>query len=358
MLLVPLTPLVEPVEATGARSQPCGGSICINEVMPNPNGYDDAAWPNGEWLELHNSGTSSVDIRNWYFSNKASKTLYLNSASIVGFDANNASTYTIAPGDYMIIARNASTTFYVANSNDFMTLYDSSNGWVDEATWNSSSSGVSLEEDPANAYNDWIPTANPTPGSSNSGGGGGTGGPTYVDSDVIINEVMADPWPSYDNSTWPGGEWVELYNNGSTSIDLTGYWLQDLAGNMIMLDESHLIGASADAATMLIHPQETRVVAVNATTNSGVLNNGQETLRLYLANGSIGDEVLWSGNQPGFSLEAPENGGLWRYSTYPTPNATNAPQLTDITASGDVRMNEILPVSTCRYEFCSRWRMD
>ena len=346
MLLVPLTPLVEPVEATGARSQPCGGSICINEVMPNPNGYDDAAWPNGEWLELHNSGTSSVDIRNWYFSNKASKTLYLNSASIVGYDANNASTYTIAPGDYMIIARNASTTFYVANSNDFMTLYDSSNGWVDEATWNSSSSGVSLEEDPANAYNDWIPTANPTPGSSNSGGGGGTGGPTYADSDVIINEVMADPWPSYDNSTWPGGEWVELYNNGSTSIDLTGYWLQDLAGNMIMLDESHLIGASADAATMLIHPQETRVVAVNATTNSGVLNNGQETLRLYLANGSIGDEVLWSGNEPGFSLEAPENGGLWRYSTYPTPNATNAPQLTDITASGDVRMNEILPVST------------
>ena len=346
MLLVPLTPLVEPVDATGARSQPCGGSICINEVMPNPNGYDDAAWPNGEWLELHNSGTSSVDIRNWYFSNKASKTLYLNSASIVGFDANNASTYTIAPGDYMIIARNASTTFYVANSNDFMTLYDSTNGWVDEATWNSSSSGVSLEEDPANAYNDWIPTANPTPGSSNSGGGGGTGGPTYVDSDVIINEVMADPWPSYDNSTWPGGEWVELYNNGTTSIDLTGYWLQDLAGNMIMLDENHLVGASADVATMLIHPQETRVVAVNATTNSGVLNNGQETLRLYLANGSIGDEVLWSGNQPGFSLEAPENGGLWRYSTYPTPNATNAPQLSDITASGDVRMNEILPVST------------
>ena len=345
MLLVPLTPLVEPVEATGARSQPCGGSICINEVMPNPNGWDNASWPNGEWLELHNSGTSSVDVRNWYFSNKASKTLYLNAASIVGFDATNASTYTIAPGDYMIIARNASTNFYVANSNDFMTLYDSSNGWVDEATWNSSSSGVSLEEDPANAYNDWIPTANPTPGSSNSGGGG-PGGPTYAESDVIINEVMADPWPSYDNSSWPGGEWVELYNNGSTTIDLTGFWLQDLAGNMMMLDENHLVGATADTATLLIYPQETRVVAVNATSNSGVLNNGQETLRLYLANGSIGDEVIWNGNQPGFSLEASANGGLWDHATYPTPNATNAPGLGDITASGDVRIHEILPVST------------
>ncbi|CAI8328495.1 MAG: Cardiolipin synthase B [Euryarchaeota archaeon UBA443] len=345
MLLVPLTPLAQPSEAASARSQPCGGSICINEVMPNPNGYDDAAWPNGEWLELHNSGTTSVDIRNWYFSNKASKILTLNSASIVGYDAANASTYTIAPGDYMIIARNGATNFYVANSNDFMTLYDSSNGWVDEATWNSSSSGVSLEEDPANAYNDWIPTSNPTPGSSNTGGGG-TGGPTYAQSDVIINEVMADSWPSYDNGTWPGGEWVEIYNNGSSTIDLTGYWLQDLAGNMITLDESHLVGASADAATFLIYPQETRVVAVNATANSGVLNNGQETLRLYLANGSIGHEVMWSSNQPGFSLEASTTGGMWQYSTYPTPNATNAPQLSEITSSGDVHLNEIFPVST------------
>ena len=111
MLLVPLTPLVEPTQAVSARSQPCGGAICINEVMPNPNGYDDAAWPNGEWLELYNSGTSSVDVRNWYFSNKASKTLYLDSASIVGYDAANASTYTLAPGDYMIVARNGATNF-------------------------------------------------------------------------------------------------------------------------------------------------------------------------------------------------------------------------------------------------------
>ena len=96
--------------------------------------------------ELHNSGTTSVDVRNWYFSNKACKTLTLDSNSIVGYDAANASTYTLAPGDYMIVARNGASNFYVANSNDFMTLYDSSSGWIDEATWNSSSSGVSLEE--------------------------------------------------------------------------------------------------------------------------------------------------------------------------------------------------------------------
>ena len=346
MLLVPMTHLVGPTEAAGARSQPCGGSICINEVMPNPNGYDNATWPNGEWLELYNSGTSSVDVRNWYFSNKASKTLYLDAASIVGYNASDASTYTLAPGDYMIVARNGTTNFYVANANDFMTLYDASNGWVDEATWNSSSSGVSLEEDPASAYNDWIPTSSPTPGSLNSGGGGGgTTGPSYAESDVIINEVMADPWPSYDNESWPGGEWVELYNNGTSTIDLTGYWLQDVAGNTIAMDENHLIGATTDASTLLIYPQETRVVSVNSTTNSGILNNGQETLHLYLPNGSIGDEVAWTRNQPGFSLEAPSGEGLWQYSTYPTRNATNAPKLNDITSGSDVHFSEIFPVS-------------
>lgn len=345
MLLVPLTPLIEPTEATSARSQPCGNTICINEVMPNPNGYDDAVWPGGEWLELYNSGTTSVDVRNWYFSNKASKTLTLDSASIVDYDATNASTYTLAPGDYMVIARNGATNFYVANSNDFMTLYDASNSWVDEATWNSSSSGVSLEEDPASAYNDWIPTSNPSPGSANTGGGG-TGGPTYVQSDVVINEVMADPWPSYDNDTWPGGEWVEIYNNGTASIDLTGYWMQDTAGNMIMLDENHLVGATTESTSYLIQAQDTRVVAVNATTNSGVLNNGQETLRLYLPNGSIGDEVMWNSNQPGFSLEASTSGGMWQFATYPTPNATNAPKIADITAMGDVVFSELFPFST------------
>ena len=93
-------------------------------------------------------------------------------------------------------------------------------------------------------------------------------------------------------------------------MNLTGYWLQDLAGNMIMLDENHLIGATANPDTFHIHPQETRVVAVNASTNSGILNNGQETLRLYLANGSIGDEVVWNSNQPGFSLQASATGGM------------------------------------------------
>ena len=156
---------------------------------------------------------------------------------------------------------------------------------------------------------------------------------------------MADSWPSRDNASWPGGEWVELYNNGTSTINMSGWWLQDQAGNMIELDSSHLIGATSDYATQLIYPGETRIVAVNATSSSGVLNNGQETLRLYLPNGSIGDEVSWTSNEPGFSIEENPLGGMWVKSTYPSPNATNIPPINTITATGSVGFNEIMPVS-------------
>ena len=34
----------------------------ITEVMPNPDGDDDAIAPEGEWVELHNSGFEAVNL--------------------------------------------------------------------------------------------------------------------------------------------------------------------------------------------------------------------------------------------------------------------------------------------------------
>jgi len=113
----------ETIDFTSARSLACSGDICLNEALPNPNGADDATWPGGEWMEIHNSGTSTVDVLDWYLSNKASKTLYFNSASIVGYDAANSSTWEIEPDEYMVVARNGLTNFYLANSDDIVSLY-------------------------------------------------------------------------------------------------------------------------------------------------------------------------------------------------------------------------------------------
>ena len=68
----------------------------------------------------------------------------------------------------MVIARNGSSNFYLTNSADWITLEDSSGNVIDQASWNSTASGVSLEEDPTNSMSDWISTNSPTPGSVNS----------------------------------------------------------------------------------------------------------------------------------------------------------------------------------------------
>ena len=337
----------ETEQQTSARSTACSGDICLNEALPNPNGYDDAAWPNGEWLEIHNSGNTTVDVLGWYFTNKASKVMYFNETTIVDYDANNASSWEIEPNEYMVIARNAlaSSVFYVANTNDIITLYNDAGASLDQATWTFSSgapSGVSLEEDAASPTNDWVATNTPTPGGINTGSG--TGGPTVYPSDLVINEVMADAWPSFDGAMWPGGEWIELKNTGTATIDLTGWSIEDQAGKILPFNESHLVDASTAGYT--IAPGATRVVAVNGDGTS-MLNNGVEMLNMKWPNGSISEQVYWTDNEPGFSLVDDPSSSYMMIASYPTPDAPNPLPIDQIvTSTSSVRMTELLSNSS------------
>ena len=216
-------------DRTTGRSTACSGYVCINEVIPNPNGWDDAAYPNGEWLELYNQGTVDVDLTGWKVTTSASKFLNFNSNSIVGYQSGNASTWTISPGEYVVIARNGDSNFYMTNTGMSLTLVDNNNNNLHQATWGSVLSGKSYEQDPTSATANWIQTNNPTPGQVNTASGGNT----LIPGDLIITEVMANSWPSYDNASWPGGEWIEVLNTGNSDIDLTGYTLEDAAGNVL-----------------------------------------------------------------------------------------------------------------------------
>ena len=135
--------LVDTTEATtSGRAMACSGTVCLNEALPNPSGYDNAAWPNGEWMEIYNSGSSPVNVLNWKLVNKANKILNFDSSSIIGFESGNSSTWTIQPGQYMVIARNGTSdsVFQMVNTFDYITMEDASGNFVDQASWNFSSS--------------------------------------------------------------------------------------------------------------------------------------------------------------------------------------------------------------------------
>ena len=52
--------------AASFGSDPQSGDVVINEILPDPVGADDAAKPNGEWIELYNRSDSVVDVTGWY----------------------------------------------------------------------------------------------------------------------------------------------------------------------------------------------------------------------------------------------------------------------------------------------------
>lgn len=53
-----------------------------------------------------------------------------------------------------------------------------------------------------------------------------------ADTSVVINEVMAINQTIVTDSAGQYEDWIELYNNGSQAVDLSGYWLTDNAFNL------------------------------------------------------------------------------------------------------------------------------
>lgn len=338
-LLAPMAAIVDVAEATSGRAIACSGPVCLNEALPNPSGWDNDTWPNGEWMEIYNSGSAPVDVLSWTLTNKANKVLTFDSASIVGYQAGNSSSWTIQPGAYMVIARNGNANFYLTNTNDQITMADSSGATIGQASWTYPGSGIgsgkSLEEDPASATNDWVETTSATPGSVNNAA------TTPVTSDLMITEVMANPWPTDDGDSWPGGEWFEIWNSGQSDINLTGWSAIDTAGNIIPFNESHLIGSS-----MIVTPDEYRVIAINSTNGNSILNNYGENLRLLWPNGTEAQSISWTSTVGGFSMSQQPDSS-WSMSSYPSPELVN-PMSWDMIVSGSsfIRISEVMPNST------------
>ena len=325
--------------AAGGRSNLCAGTICINELIPNPAGYDNATYPGGEWVELINEGSTSIDVRNWAVVNEGGKTLTFDATSIVDYDAADSGSYTMAPGEYLVVARNGAADFYLANTGARSLDLRNTQGFSQHlVTWTGSSSGVSYERDATTPTNDLVATNTPTPGQANNM----TPTLDIVPGPFHMTEVMPNPWPSADNATWPGGEWVELHNPGTTSVDLTDWHILDAALNKLRLD-----GVStylADGTTTTVLPAGTRaIVALNGTS---MLNNGQERLDLMWPNETIAQRAEWTDAQPGFGLHQSFN-TTWDLAAYPTPFEAEPASIANLTRlAADVRFEEILPVAS------------
>ena len=124
-----------------SRSTVCIG-VCINEMMPNADGSDQGVFPNGEWVELYNSGSTETNLQNWTLEDVGGWVHPIDSSTWVGFSHLDES-YVIASGDYAIIAENEVGTLRLNNGGETLHLKDASGAIVHTVTTGEASNGVS-----------------------------------------------------------------------------------------------------------------------------------------------------------------------------------------------------------------------
>ncbi|MFQ6087780.1 MAG: lamin tail domain-containing protein [Candidatus Methanofastidiosia archaeon] len=181
------------------------GNVVINEFVPKGT----------EWVELYNSGGSSVDISGWYVDD-----------ADCGSGASTIGAVNLASGGYFVInSTDAGDNFSLSNDGDVVVLCDSSDVEIDRVSYGRvgaapiSATGDSTARAPNGTdtdsdANDWTYDQSPTKGSANDAPAPSLG------SSVIINEMNNYSPPS-------GGDHMELYNPTGSAVSLTGWWISD-----------------------------------------------------------------------------------------------------------------------------------
>lgn len=287
---------------------PIAQTLVINEVLP------DSSCSQGEtkaqWIEVYNGFSTTVSLKDFKITDGT------NTIALV--DSANA---TIAPGAFVLLAHSTSIfgngKCYDNHGADIenlggslninvghLQLLNSSSQVIDDIQWGgntglSPQQNQSIERVPAGkdsatgsnfASSDFIIREMPTPG---------------FGTQLVLNELLPDPKTIFTD------EKVEIYNAGSSAVNLTGWTLKDASTAAKFLTPLGSISG------------QNRVVYTNPG-DSWLNNSTPETLQLIDNSGKIVDQHSYTGSSPdktiGRSIDA---GNIWKNCTTQTIGSSN-----------------------------------
>ncbi|MCP4147574.1 MAG: MBL fold metallo-hydrolase [bacterium] len=279
-------------------------TVVVSEVFYDTPGTDS----DEEWIELYNKTTSAVDIGGWTITD----------------NNGTGSTYTIpvgstiGPESYFTIAAD-STGFnalygYDAdlygsipalnNTGDALLLKDNYDRLLDTVAWEggasagvptdwgsssapSASTGSSIERSDVSVdthtYADWASASgNGDPQTQNGGSG------------VVFSEIFYDT-PGTDSKE----EWIELYNNSASSVDIGGWVITDNngTGSSYSIPSSTTIAAGGYLTIGINTSGFYNLYGYNPTITGSIpaLNNTGDALLLKNGDGDVVDTVAYEG---------------------------------------------------------------
>ena len=184
--------------------------ISITEFLPNPEGNDDSIMPDGEWVEIFNSGLTALDLLGFE--------LYDNLGSDPDIVITNTSTFSgtiINPDSYLIVYTNGVSGFLNNDGFEKIKLYDIYDNLIEEVTYSDSDEAVSWSF----SEGKWQKTT-PTPGYGNEDN------KTSIESEIRIEEI-------YDLGSDKKAEWgdiirVKLFTyKGNTNKNVVWMWVEN-----------------------------------------------------------------------------------------------------------------------------------
>ncbi len=136
-------------------------------------------------------------------------------------------------------------------------------------------------------------------------------------SSVVLNEVLPDPLGS-DSASKPNGEWVELYNNSSSPVDVSGWNITDADANSVLIT-----GDKTNTGGTVVNPHGWLVVYFGT---GSILNNNGDAVNLYsgvVLPANLVDSHIYGDTPEGKSIARIPDGSATWYDPIPTPGGPN-----------------------------------
>ncbi len=143
---------------------------------------------------------------------------------------------------------------------------------------------------------------------------------------IMINEFSAANMDQFYDNYGDDSDWIELYNAGSTAVDLTGYYLSDKLDNPTKYEIPAGTSIGANDHLLIWASNKNEVIGTNIHTNFKITQTkSSEAIVLADPSGTIIDShELEIANQVGHAWARRGDGGSeWGVAENPTPDAEN-----------------------------------